>query len=176
MFSSAVSGDFKEKNEKRIEMKTFSTAAVQEFVKSLYGFELKNEDLQIVKDLIEMGGLYSDVQTAASMCLQDHLNMDNIVELMDFVKTHMAEDATDLLCEFVVKNFNQNLLHSHSSDILLNHQEIAVKILKIEEAKRRAGEIMEQGKRQLGGYTLSSTAEIQQCIMLVSAGLVTDIE
>jgi len=147
----AVLGDFKEKNEKRIEMKTFSTAAVQEFVRFLYGFELKNEDLQILTDLIEMGGLYSvhDVQTAAFMCLQEHLNIDNIVELMDFVKTNMAEDATDLLCEFVVKNFNQNLLYSHSSDILSNHPEIAVKILKIEEAKRRAKEIMEQGKKRI---------------------------
>ena len=151
-------GDFKEKNEKRIEMKTFSTAALQEFVKFLYGIELKNEvmgkDLQILKDLIEMGGLYAvhDIQTAASMCLQEHLNIDNIVELMDFVKTNMAEDATDLLCEFVVKNFNQNLLCSHSSDILSNHPEIAVKILKIEEARRRAVEIMKQGK-SLGGYT-----------------------
>ena len=42
-------------------------------------------------------------------------------------------------------------------------------------ARRRAEEIMEQGKR-LPGYTLSSTAEMQECIMLVAAGLVTDIE
>ena len=45
--------------------------------------------------------------------------------------------------------------------------------LTLEEARRRAGEIMEQGK---GQYTPSSTAELQECIVLVSAGLVTDIE
>ena len=46
--------------------------------------------------------------------------------------------------------------------------------LTVEEARRRAGEIMEQGK-VLWGYTPTSTAELQECIMLVSAGLVTDI-
>ena len=43
--------------------------------------------------------------------------------------------------------------------------------LTVEEARRRAGEIMQQGK-----IIPSSTAEIQECIMLVSAGLVTDID
>ena len=129
-------GDFKEKNEKRIEMKTFSTAALQEFVKFLYGIELKNEvmgkDLQILKDLIEMGGLYAvhDVQTSASMCLQDHLNIDNIVELMDFVKTHAAEDTADFLCEFVAIKFDRKELESHGSKIFSKHPEIAVKILR----------------------------------------------
>ena len=47
--------------------------------------------------------------------------------------------------------------------------------LTVEEARRRAGEIKEQGK-EYPGYTLSSTAALQECIMLVSAGLVTDIE
>ena len=47
--------------------------------------------------------------------------------------------------------------------------------LTAEEARRRAGEIMEQGK-SLEGYNPSSTTELQECIMLVSAGLVTDIE
>ena len=42
--------------------------------------------------------------------------------------------------------------------------------LTVEEARRRAGEIMEQGK-----IIPSSTAELQECIMLVSAGLLTDI-
>jgi len=44
--------------------------------------------------------------------------------------------------------------------------------LTVEEARRRAGEIMKQGKKC---YTPSSTAALKQCIMLVSAGLVTDI-
>ena len=138
-------GDFREKNEKKIEMKTFSTAAVQEFVRFLYGFELKNEDLQILTDLIEMGGLYSvhDVQTAASMCLQDHLNIDNIVELMDFVKTHAAEDAADFLCEFVAIKFDRKELESHGSKIFSKHPEIAVKIL------RDVGRISKAGLRIL---------------------------
>ena len=40
-------------------------------------------------------------------------------------------------------------------------------------ARRRAEEIMEEGKDR---YTPSSTAEILECIVLVSAGHVTDIE
>ena len=46
--------------------------------------------------------------------------------------------------------------------------------LTLEEARRRAGEIMKQGK-SYRGYTPSSTAALQECVMLVSAGLVTDI-
>ena len=46
--------------------------------------------------------------------------------------------------------------------------------LTVEEARRRAEEIMEQGRKDR--YTPSSTAELQECIMLVSAGLVADIE
>ena len=45
--------------------------------------------------------------------------------------------------------------------------------LTVEEARRRAWEIMRQAK---DWYTPSSTAALQECIMLVSAGLVTDIE
>ena len=45
--------------------------------------------------------------------------------------------------------------------------------LTVEEAKGRAREIMEEGKHF---YTPSSTAELQQCIMLVATGLVTEIE
>ena len=43
----------------------------------------------------------------------------------------------------------------------------------MEEARRRARKIMKQGKVC---HTPSSTAEIQQCIMLVATGLVTEIE
>lgn len=66
----AVSGNFQENYLKRIEMKSFSTKAVQEFVRFLYGFELDQEDmknnLEMVRDLIEMGGVYNvnGLQTA----------------------------------------------------------------------------------------------------------------
>ena len=46
--------------------------------------------------------------------------------------------------------------------------------LTVEEARRRAEEIMEQGRKDR--YTPSSTAALKECIMLVSAGLVTDID
>ena len=45
--------------------------------------------------------------------------------------------------------------------------------LTVEEARRRAGEIMEQEK--VGCYTPSCTAELQECVMLVKEGFVTEI-
>ena len=47
--------------------------------------------------------------------------------------------------------------------------------LTVEEARRRAEDIMEQGNRMVG-YNLHSTAALQEIIKLVSAGLVTDVE
>ena len=54
----ALTGDFKESHEKKIRLKTYSTKAVQQFIRFLYGFELEQEelkkDLQLAKDLTVM--------------------------------------------------------------------------------------------------------------------------
>ena len=106
-----VYGTFKESQLKRIELKSFSTKAVQMFVRFLYGFELEQEDLKndldLVKDLIVMGGAYNvnGLQTAAVIYLPEHLNTDNMMEWMDFLKTHNAKDAIVFCSEFLVKTF-----------------------------------------------------------------------
>ena len=51
---------------------------------------------------------------------------------------------------------------------------LVVLLIKSHQARRRAGEIMEQGK-EVAGYTPSSTAELQECVMLVKEGFVTEI-
>ena len=87
----ALTGDFKESHEKKIHLKTYSTKAVQQFIRFLYGFELEQEelkkDLQLAKDLTVMGGVYNipSLQKAAAEALVDHVNMDNLVEMMESV-------------------------------------------------------------------------------------------
>ena len=83
----ALTGDFKESHEKKIHFKTYSTKAVQQFIRFLYGFELEQNDLQIAKDLTVMGGVYNipSLQKAAAEALVDHVNMDNLVEMMESV-------------------------------------------------------------------------------------------
>ena len=96
-----MTGDFKEKMEKKIEMKAFSTKAVQEFVRFVYGLEIEDlsTNLELVKELIEMGGLYNvpGVQSAAATFLPDHLNSSNKLELLEFAVTHQATAAGEVL-------------------------------------------------------------------------------
>ena len=58
-----------------------------EFIRILYGFEPEQNDLQIAKDLTVMGGVYNipSLQKAAAEALVDHVNMDNLVEMMESV-------------------------------------------------------------------------------------------
>ena len=51
---------------------------------------------------------------------------------------------------------------------------LLVLLIKSHQARRRAGGIMEQGK-EVAGYTPSCTAELQECVMLVKEGFVTEI-
>ena len=131
-----MSGSFKEKEEKRIEMKSFSDKAVEMFVKFLYGFELKKEDLnnnlELVKQLIAMGGLYNvdGIQSAAALILEDHFTAENMVELMDFLKTHNAVEATEICSDFIANKFHLKTIRS--TKILDRHPEIAVELLNLE--------------------------------------------
>ena len=89
MLELALTGEFKESHEKKIRLKTYSTKAVQQFIRFLYGFELEQEelkkDLQLAKDLTVMGGVYNipSLQKAAAEALVDHVNMDNLVEIIN---------------------------------------------------------------------------------------------
>ena len=103
-------------------MSAFSAQAVQQFVKFLYGFELEEENPKgVVMDLIEMGGVYSveNLQIAASIFVPKILTEGNMLEMMDFLKTHKALAALDLCTEFLLENSNRNALQS--SDLLSKH-------------------------------------------------------
>ena len=123
-----VYGTFKESQLKRIELKSYSTQAVQMFVRFLYGFELEQEDLkndlELVKDLILMGGVYNinGLQTAASIFLPQYLNTDNMLELMDFVKTQNVLDVFGLCAQYLVKNFDHKKLFT--SGLMNQHPEL----------------------------------------------------
>ena len=106
---------------------------MQKFVRFLYGFELEQEDLkkdlELVRDLIGMGGVYNvtGLQTAAAFLLPQHLNTENMLEWMDILKACNVEDAIDLCSEFLVNKIGYNKLLS--SGMLTKHPEIAVKII-----------------------------------------------
>ena len=128
-----MSGNFKEKEEKRIEMKSFSDKAVEMFIKFLYGFELEVDDLNnnvnLSKELIAMGGLYnvSGIQAAAAKFLKKHFTAENMVELMDFLKTNNAVEATEICSDFIANKFHLKTIRS--TKILDRHPEIAVKLI-----------------------------------------------
>ena len=95
--------EYREGQQKRIEMKNFSKEAVQQFLKFLYRFELEEgedwkNDLEFIKELIVLGGAYSvsDFQTAASSYLANHLNAVNSLELGEFAAAHNAEAAAEM--------------------------------------------------------------------------------
>ena len=142
-----MSGNFREKEEKRIEMKTFSDEAVELFVKFLYGYELEEDDInenyidnnialahrntieiKLAMDLIEMGGYYNvpSLQFAAATLLLKHITPENMVEIMDFVKTHNPEGPARICSKYIAKNFSMETLNS----VLDEHPEIAVQIIR----------------------------------------------
>ena len=141
MLELAVSADFKEKNEKQIHLKTFSTEAVRQFIKFLYGFELEQKELEkdllLVKYLTLMGGVYNipSLQRAAARALFNHITLDNMVEMMDFVKINFLDAAADALGDHIAKKFDQE--QQLSSEIFTKNPEIAVKVLKAKEPKAK---------------------------------------
>ena len=77
----------RESHEKKIHLKTYDPKSVQQFIRFLYGFELEQNDLQLAKDMTIMCGIYNipSLQKAAAEALVDHVNMDNLVEMMESV-------------------------------------------------------------------------------------------
>ena len=143
----AVTSDFKEKAEKRIEL-PYSTRAIEQFVKFLYGFELEDESsLEVVKDLIKMGGVYSvpNLQNAASMSLPKLLTrckiLAEITQMMDFAKTHQATAALELCTDFITTKYQLSWLQSN--DLLHEYPEIAVRMLRGKNLKMNTIDIYE---------------------------------
>ena len=129
-----MSGDFKEKMEKKIEMKAFSPKAVQEFVRFVYGLEIEDlsTNLELVKELIEMGGLYNvpGVQSGAATFLPKHLNRNNKLEVLEFAVTHKAKAAEEICCQFVVKENDRNEDLTQTIEKLIPKPAIAGPVMK----------------------------------------------
>ena len=90
-----MSDDFRESEEKRIEMKTFSDKAVQLFVKFLYGYELEEEksgNVELMKELVSVGEVHNvpSLQSAAASLFVESFTAENKMEMMDFVKSHFV--------------------------------------------------------------------------------------
>ena len=104
--------DCEEKKTKRIELKKFSEDATEQFVKFLYGFELEQDDLETVKELLYMGGLYDveDLQKAASGFIVDNLTKENVFDVMEFAKTHNADIVMELCSDFVINRCPEKIV------------------------------------------------------------------
>ena len=101
-----MTADFKESHEKKIHLRTYSTKTVQQFIRFLYGFELEQNDMQLAKDMTIMGVIYNipTLQKAAAKALVQHSKIDNIIEILDFVKNYSGTDVADALCYQLVKD------------------------------------------------------------------------
>ena len=123
-----MNGNFSEKAKRIIALKDFSKKAVEEFVRYLYGYELQQEhlddDLELVKELVTMGGVYfvDSLQTAATSCLSKHLSKENVLDVLSFMRTHKAITAVEICAEFCLNKVDLKALDA--SDQLENYPEI----------------------------------------------------
>ena len=126
--------DFKERRTKKIVLGDYSTVAVQEFVKFLYGKELNHRDLKtdllIVRELLDMGGLYDVqlLQKAASSFIEEKLTKENVISTMKFAKTNMAKDTVKLCVEFILKSEDLERI-INDTEFLHEFPELAVEVL-----------------------------------------------
>jgi len=108
-----VTGDFKEKNEKMIELPN-NDAVVALFVRFLYGFELPKEevDIEVAKELLIMAGVY-DVQglkKAVGFLLNGLISKENVFDMWTFSIKNEADDAKDECGKYIVANFERRTL------------------------------------------------------------------
>ena len=104
---------------------------MSEFIKFLYGFDLdKNLDLDTIKELIQIGGVYDDlIRIAAGKLLKRHFTKENIFELLKFCKTLDANNMIIESCQqFIIDSFDMKDLLEKK--LLKDHPEIALEILK----------------------------------------------
>ena len=141
VFELAMSSNFREREEKKIELKSFAPRSVQEFVRFLYGFELDPQELEknlaMVKELTEMAGVYNvpGLETAVVPTLLKGITKETMVEMMDFVTTKAGPEVTEAVSEYIALNFDVDTLKS--SGIFLKHPELAVKILTVEKPSKK---------------------------------------
>ena len=84
-----------------------TTKATEQFVKFIYGFDIKwcgrNE---VLKELLVYGGVYGlgCLQEAAESVLKNRLSSRNVIEFLEFAKEQRLERAVCLCVEFAARN------------------------------------------------------------------------
>eukprot|EP00092_Neocalanus_flemingeri_P009105 GFUD01009803.1.p1 GENE.GFUD01009803.1~~GFUD01009803.1.p1 ORF type:complete len:309 (-),score=61.73 GFUD01009803.1:238-1164(-) len=129
VFRAAVTGNFTEKKDKRIYIQGFSSKAVEEVVRFLYGFEI-HEGFEEVEELIALGEMYQidDLKTAAAMIIDKNISKERVFTIAEVAAKHNADEAFDKCVEFIVNNFEiQDLIQNGMLD---QFPKIAVSILK----------------------------------------------
>jgi len=123
VLATMINGDFKEKKEKCLKFPNYSDDAVKVFIKFLYGFELKKEDVKLdtVKELLLIGEMLfvKSLTDAASVTMKDYLTKENVFELWKFCNDINAKDALKTCGEFVVKHFDRKTLHKNEKILKL---------------------------------------------------------
>ena len=118
--------NFIERKEGKVKIPEASTESVTQFVRILYGLDLdENVSLDVVKELIVIGGLYDvTVQEIAGEHLRNHLIKGNVFEVLKFCKEREAKNAVKICLQMIVNNFTrEELLDSGYFD---DHNDLAV--------------------------------------------------
>lgn len=171
VLANMVKGDFKEKKEKTIQFPNFSDHAVKTFIKFLYGFNLRKEDLKldIVKELLQIGEMYNvkSLTNAASVAMNDYLTKENVFELWKFCKDINAEDSLKTCGEFVVKNFDRKTLHKNEK--ILKLPELLCWMLNYDQTNhQRSSSIFRAcGPRKLINFSQDTSAPISSSLSFV---------
>eukprot|EP00092_Neocalanus_flemingeri_P044732 GFUD01049696.1.p1 GENE.GFUD01049696.1~~GFUD01049696.1.p1 ORF type:complete len:287 (+),score=66.09 GFUD01049696.1:46-906(+) len=129
VFRAAVTANFTEKKDKKIYIQGFSSKAVEEVVRFLYGFEI-NEGFEEVEELIALGEMYQidDLKTAAAMILDKNISKERVFTIAEVAAKHNADEAFDKCVEFIVNNFEiQDLIQNGMLD---QFPKMALSILK----------------------------------------------
>jgi len=108
-----VTGDFKEKNRKIIELPN-NDAVIALFVRFLYGFELpkKKVGLEVAKELLLMAGVYDveGLKNAVGFLMKDLLNKENVFDVWTLSVKNEAGDTKDVCGKYIVDNFDRQTM------------------------------------------------------------------
>merc|ERR1712106_129261 len=131
VFMKMVLGDFKEKKEREIRIKGFSSNTVEQIVRFLYGFELTDEFDEIeVEELLALGEMYEieDLKSVAAINFDKYVFKDNVFNIAEIADKYNADEVFDKCVEFIVVNFKiQDLLEN---DMLVKLPKLPLAILK----------------------------------------------
>ena len=136
-FKGMLNSNLKEQAERKATL-DMTTKATEQFVKFLYGFELDNLNIDIVKELMEYGQMYliDSLQKAAGKKLDVLLLKDNVFELLQFFSNKKNNIGMDFCIDFVSRNFEKEFLFK--SGHFKQYPELCQKILELEMVQKMA--------------------------------------